>query len=326
MSTVGVITEYNPFHTGHAFQLRQIRKRMGPDTAVVCAMSGNWVQRGECAVADKWLRASWALAGGADLVLEIPTLWAAAPAEREQPVSLEGLGWTYPRLALAQVPSKLTATQLKGRFLDQEVAEDTEYREASAGFPIRFDRPRFAAEERGLTSAQKGTAFHLAMELVRPEAAATRAGAAAELARLEAAACLTSQQRQAVEAEQVAAFFASELGRQAAAAPDLRREFKFSLLVDAGDWWGPEAAGERAMLQGVIDCCFTGPEGLTVVDFKTDRVSPGGEAARAEEYRGQLEVYTRALESILGRPVVRRVLWFVKTGVPVELKKEIADW
>ena len=82
MSTVGVITEYNPFHTGHAFQLRQIRKRMGPDTAVVCAMSGNWVQRGECAVADKWLRASWALAGGADLVLEIPTLWAAAPAER----------------------------------------------------------------------------------------------------------------------------------------------------------------------------------------------------------------------------------------------------
>ena len=77
--------------------------------------------------------------------------------------------------------------------------------------------------------------------------------------------------------------------------------------------------GEQVLLQGVVDCCFTGSAGLTVVDFKTDRVKPGKEEARAEEYRQQLEVYTRALEEITGKSVARRVLWFFATGVAVEL-------
>lgn len=81
MNVAGVITEYNPFHKGHAYQLEETRRALGADCGVVCAMSGNWVQRGECALTDKWTRAGMALRGGADLVLEIPTLWAAASAE-----------------------------------------------------------------------------------------------------------------------------------------------------------------------------------------------------------------------------------------------------
>lgn len=81
MKIAGIVAEYNPFHTGHAYHLAQTRRILGEDTAVVAVMSGNWVQRGECAVADKWSRARAALAGGADLVLELPTPWAAASAE-----------------------------------------------------------------------------------------------------------------------------------------------------------------------------------------------------------------------------------------------------
>lgn len=81
MPVAGVVSEYNPFHRGHAYQLSEVRRALGPDCAVVCAMSGHWVQRGECALTDKWTRAGLALRGGADLVLEIPTLWAAASAE-----------------------------------------------------------------------------------------------------------------------------------------------------------------------------------------------------------------------------------------------------
>lgn len=81
MRTVGIVAEYNPFHSGHAYQIEQIRARLGGDTAVVCAMSGNWVQGGRPAVADKWLRARLALLGGADLILELPTLWAVSSAE-----------------------------------------------------------------------------------------------------------------------------------------------------------------------------------------------------------------------------------------------------
>lgn len=81
MNIAGIIAEYNPFHGGHARQIDETRRALGPDCGVVCAMSGHWVQRGECAVTDKWTRAATALRGGADLVLELPTPWACASAE-----------------------------------------------------------------------------------------------------------------------------------------------------------------------------------------------------------------------------------------------------
>ena len=81
MTVAGVVAEYNPFHLGHRFHLARTREILGAEGAVVCAMSGHWVQRGDCAAADKWVRAALALEGGADLVLELPTPWAMASAE-----------------------------------------------------------------------------------------------------------------------------------------------------------------------------------------------------------------------------------------------------
>ncbi len=81
MEVVGIVAEYNPFHAGHAFHVRETRRRLG-ECAVVAVMSGNFVQRGECAVLDKWTRTRAALEGGVDLVLELPTVWAASSAER----------------------------------------------------------------------------------------------------------------------------------------------------------------------------------------------------------------------------------------------------
>ena len=81
MRTIGIIAEYNPFHSGHRHHIAGVRAAFGPDCAVAAVMSGNWVQRGDAAIADKWTRAALALEEGADLVLELPTLWAAASAE-----------------------------------------------------------------------------------------------------------------------------------------------------------------------------------------------------------------------------------------------------
>ena len=81
MQTVGVICEYNPFHLGHARQLAAVRQQLGRDTAVVCLMSGNYVQRGEPAVFDKGVRARAAVDAGADLVLELPVTAALQSAE-----------------------------------------------------------------------------------------------------------------------------------------------------------------------------------------------------------------------------------------------------
>ena len=82
MKIVGIVAEYNPFHGGHRHHIAETRRILGEDCAVVCAMSGNFVQRGDAAITDKWTRAKLALEGGADLILEMPTVWASSSAER----------------------------------------------------------------------------------------------------------------------------------------------------------------------------------------------------------------------------------------------------
>ena len=82
MAAAGIIAEYNPLHRGHCHQLRRIRALLGEETPVICAMSGNFVQRGDFALLPKHARAEAAVRSGADLVLEIPLSWACAPAER----------------------------------------------------------------------------------------------------------------------------------------------------------------------------------------------------------------------------------------------------
>ena len=82
MNAIGIVAEYNPFHTGHGYQLTSGRTALGEDTPVVAVMSGNWVQQARCAVADKWTRAKLAMLGGADLVLELPTVYAMSSAEK----------------------------------------------------------------------------------------------------------------------------------------------------------------------------------------------------------------------------------------------------
>ena len=81
MKTVGIICEYNPFHNGHKKQIDAIRRELGEDCAIVCLMSGNFVQRGLPAIFHKSLRAQAALLSGADLVLELPITYALSSAE-----------------------------------------------------------------------------------------------------------------------------------------------------------------------------------------------------------------------------------------------------
>ena len=81
MKTVGIICEYNPLHLGHRKQIERIKAEFGENCAVVCAMSGNYVQRGVPAILDKSCRARAAVLCGADLVLELPVTAALSSAE-----------------------------------------------------------------------------------------------------------------------------------------------------------------------------------------------------------------------------------------------------
>lgn len=81
MGAAGIIVEYNPLHSGHLRLLEAGRAALGPDTAMVCVMSGNFVQRGDFALLRKHARARAAVESGADLVLELPLPWAVSSAE-----------------------------------------------------------------------------------------------------------------------------------------------------------------------------------------------------------------------------------------------------
>lgn len=80
MKTVGIIAEYNPFHNGHKYQIKKAKELTGADTVIVI-MSGSFTQQGNIAITDKFKRAEMAIKNGADLVIELPTIFAVSSAE-----------------------------------------------------------------------------------------------------------------------------------------------------------------------------------------------------------------------------------------------------
>lgn len=80
MNTIGIIAEYNPFHKGHAHQLEELRQKY-PETTLLVVMSGNFVQRGTPAIFSKFHRSQWAVMSGADIVFELPSMFAVSSAE-----------------------------------------------------------------------------------------------------------------------------------------------------------------------------------------------------------------------------------------------------
>ena len=79
-NVLGIIAEYNPFHNGHLYQIEEAKKQTGAEYVVV-VMSGNFTQRGNTSLINKWAKTQAALANGVDLVLELPTVYSISSAE-----------------------------------------------------------------------------------------------------------------------------------------------------------------------------------------------------------------------------------------------------
>ena len=227
------------------------------------------------------------------------------------------LAFSYPYREAEALPSKVTATGLKGRAEPDEDARDLSPKRRR---PFRL--PDFARADKPLTGAEKGTATHLVLQVMDFARAGSVETVTAEIRRLREAGFLSEREAQAVDARAIVGLFASPLGRRMLAAPVLRREFKFSLLCDASDFF-PVAPGEQVLLQGVVDCYLEEDGVITVIDYKTDRVRTRAEAIeRAKVYAPQLRAYARALRRICGKPVGQCLLYFLNAGETVELPAE----
>ena len=229
------------------------------------------------------------------------------------------LRWRYPHMASAAIPSKLTATQLKGRGKDEEAAENAVELRPAPVHSTALRRPVFEGV-RPLTPAQKGTSLHMVMQYLDYSRTKNLDEVKDEVARLVSGQYITPQQGEAVNPADILHFFQSGLGRRLQSSPRVEREFKFSLLAPAADYYPGAEVEEEVLLQGVVDCWFEESDGtVTVVDFKTDRVYGDDVARRAEDYRPQLDAYTRALSQAAGVTVKRRCLWFFSVGQEIEL-------
>ena len=235
---------------------------------------------------------------------------ARAPDEALRLALREKLDYAYPWPEAANVPSKRTATDLQG-------AQDADADDAAPllrdDTPMRFRRADFGAPA-PLSAAERGSAAHTFLQYVDFACTDSAEALAEEAERLVRRGRLRPEERDALDLPAIARLFASPLGREMRAAERVRREFRFLLLVDAGEFGPGAAPGDQVLLQGVVDCCFVSDGAITVVDYKTDRVTAAQVPERAERYRGQVLAYARALREIFSLPVKRCVLWFLHPG------------
>lgn len=231
---------------------------------------------------------------------------------------LERLDWKYHASGAETIPAKLTATELKGRSFDTELYEDAkvEIPRINTG---GHRRPEFLKGEYRMTAAERGTALHTVMHYADLDRCVDLAGTKAEISRLLTDGYLTEKQASAVEPSLIMDFTISPLGKRTLAADKLNREFKFSVLLPANKL-GPWYAADEILFQGAIDCWFEDESGITIIDFKTDRVSDDDFDDRVRAYTPQVSSYALALHEITGKNISHCILYFLANGRAVDLK------
>ncbi len=237
-----------------------------------------------------------------------------APQREELPADFAALSYRYPYAEQTAFPAKLTATQLKGRAIDEEISENTT-------LPPRLRnlcKPKFLAGKMALTGAERGTALHLVMQDLDFFCEPNEQSVREQIEKLRAQRKLTDEQANAVDVHAIVRFLRSDLAARIRKSEQVEREYRFSLLRPVRDFSSLDA-DDSVLLQGVVDCFFEEDGELVVVDFKTDHVLRAQLDERAEHYRPQLEAYSMALTRVMGKKVKEKVLYFFSAGEEVRL-------
>lgn len=210
-------------------------------------------------------------------------------------------GFCYQHLEATQIPSKLTATQLKGRELDHEIAEGTVEHKVLAF--------RKAGITSGIKGKARGNAVHTVLQYINFSKCGSVDDICVEVRRMIEENRISSEQAALVDCKKIAGFFATDMGLKLRDAKNVLREFKFSILDDATKYYA-DARGEQILFQGVVDCAILEDDGVTVLDFKTDYVTEETLQAVVNSYKGQVTSYADALSRIYKRPIKTALLYF----------------
>lgn len=235
------------------------------------------------------------------------------------------LSWKYDHFDASVHRSKQSVSELKRQ---NELKDEASSMELLHKFkrPIST-RPQFM-QETSITAAEKGTITHLVMQHIDLDKTVTRPGIQELIDDLIHRELLTEEQSVSVDQDVVAAFFQLPIGQRLQNAKTVRREVPFTMAMSAADAYADWQNGDDEILvQGVIDCIFEDEDGLVLLDYKTDKITGrfvhGFEGAKdilAERYQVQLQLYTRAIETIMKKKVKHRYLFFFDGGHLLEIE------
>ncbi len=221
----------------------------------------------------------------------------------------QSLSFVYSHIPATGIPSKLTATQLKGREVDREIAEGT-----TSLKQAEFRGPA----DRVIRGKTYGNAMHAVMQYIDFSACTSEENICKEIQRMVDERLISQEQADMANTDDLWAFFQTTFGQKLQKSDNVLREFKFSVLEDASKYY-PDTGDEKILLQGVVDCAIVEEDGLIVLDFKTDRVTEQTLPKIAEQYKAQVLAYASALKRIYQKPVKSAWLYFFATNSFVDV-------
>ncbi len=228
----------------------------------------------------------------------------------------EQFSYTYPYPDAKNQQMKFTVSELKKRAHMMETMDDTPP-EMELGDELFQEPdvvpliPKFMQKEEGmLTGSDRGTAYHRVLELLDMTRTYDEASLKKTVDALAEAGKISADMAACIRPDDLLYFLQTGSGKRMRAAAErgqLYREQPFVLGVDSREIYPEAAEDDLTLVQGIIDVYFEEPDGLVVLDYKTDKVSAGRELV--EKYHAQVEEYARALEQMLEKPVKEKIIY-----------------
>lgn len=242
--------------------------------------------------------------------------------------TLRRLLTSYPHDELTTIPSMLGVTELKRRHDTTRDPDDQTRHLATHAGPARLDIGWASDSPRELTgrerAAERGIATHRALELIDLRTAQDPDSLNAQIVQWIDGRLISREQADCIDRDAIRWFFQTQLGHAIRrAADELRREVMFVARMSPEVFDSavrPADPADHLLVRGVIDALLPVKGGSQIIDYKTDRIDSDAVPARAEFYRTQLELYTRAAEELGAGPVTHRWLVFLTPRRVWELK------
>ena len=237
----------------------------------------------------------------------------------------EQFGYEYSYADSSVQKLKFTVSELKKRIHFLETMEDLAGEEMYG--EVLYEEPqvvplipKFLQEEAELSGALRGTAYHRIMELLDFTKEYTEEMLAEDIRIFQEKGKVSDKMAECIKISDIMAFLKSRSGkrmRKCALEGKLKKEQPFVLGVDAREIYPKEQEGEEILVQGIIDVYFEEPDGLVVLDYKTDSVRKAGELT--EKYHAQLDYYGKALKQMTGKRVKEKIIYSFALGEEIIL-------